>query len=257
MATSPLRPELLARLRAIAGDDLRAAATLRAITGGAIAEEGAPRFADQRAPFGIDALDAMLREATLGEAGGLPAGVVELAAPEGLGRATQLALRACAAAQRAEAARAGAARAGVDCAWVDASRSLYAPGVAQQGVDLARLLVVHPPPEDIARTAVRLAASGLFSRIVVDRVGVPGASFSCRHIRWNTAVRRLALAAESHETTILLLSDLEQARRDPLPVAMRIESTRPEADRLSLRIVKERRGRIPPPCVLSLSDLTR
>src|SRR5690606_6638096 len=122
-------------------------------------------LADER-PFGIDALDAMLREA-----GGLPTGVVELAAPEGLARATQLALRACAMAQREPFSRGEGGRAPVDCAWVDASRSLYAPGIAQQGVDLARLLVVQPPPEDVARVAVRLAASGLFSRIVVDRSG--------------------------------------------------------------------------------------
>jgi hypothetical protein len=56
-------------------------------------------------------------------------------------------------------------------------------------------------------------------------------------------VRRLALAAENSETTILLLSSEQQAR-EGLPVALRIELTRPSLDQLHLRIAKERRGRL-------------
>ena len=248
MASSPLGSELLERLRVVAREsgDERAAMAFRAIAGGKASStdsELESRGSPERESFGIATLDAMLAEA-----GGLPSGVVELAAPEGLARSTHLALKACATAQRAHE--------GISCAFIDPSRTLHAPGVAQQGVDLGRMLIVQPPPDDVARAAVRLTSSGLFARVVVDRWGTPGASVSSRRIRWSIAVRRLALAAERHETTILLLSDLDQARRDTLPVAMRIELTRPEIDRLSLRIVKERRGRIPPPCTVSLSALS-
>jgi recombination protein RecA len=185
-----------------------------------------------RAERGLGLLDGM----------DLPrAGVVEFAAPAGLGRATRLALCCCAVAQ----AEARAISHDGDtrwCGWLDPGASLYAPAVIEAGVDPARLLVVRPEVEDLAKIAVRMAASRVFAVLVIDRVGVPGARIADRRIRWDLAVRRLALACESSDTTVLLLSELEQARQAPLPVAMRIEITRPSADRLYLRVVKDRRG---------------
>ncbi len=172
----------------------------------------------------------------------LPRGsVIELAAAAGLARTTQLALTTCATAQRLSRTLShdGDAR---WCGWVDSCGSLYAPAVAEAGVDLARLLVVRPEPDELAKTAVRMATSRLFTVLVVDRAGVPGAQVTATRTRWDIAVRKLALACESSDTTVILLSDEHIARTESLPVAMRIELTRPDSARLSLRVVKDRRG---------------
>ncbi len=172
----------------------------------------------------------------------LPRGaVVELAAPAGLGRMTGLALASCAAAQAAsrEASLDGDCR---WCGWIDPRGSLHAPAVAEVGVDLERLLLVRPDPRDIAKVAVRMAASRALAVLVIDRAGVPGARVASERIRWDVAVRRLALAIENCDTTVILASELEQARAAPLPVAMRIELGRPRADRSTLQVVKDRRG---------------
>jgi len=184
----------------------------------------------------------------------LPRGsVVELTAPAGLARTTQLALTACAEAQRRSRAVShdGDAR---WCGFIDATSSLYAPAVVEAGVALERMLVVRPDVDDVAKVAVRMAASRLFAVLVVDRVGVPGASPSSSRARaaassrssavtrWDIAVRKLALACESSDTTVLLLSDEHTATYEALPVAMRIELTRPATDRVRLQVVKDRRG---------------
>ena len=162
--------------------------------------------------------------------------MVEVTSPSGLARATRFALSAVASCQAENRDR--------WCGWVDGSATLYAPGVAQAGVDLNRLLVVRPEPADLARVAVRLVSSQVFSVVVVDRTGVPGSELHLpRSIRWNTTVRRLALAAENSDCTILLLSNESQSR-EALPTAMRIELKRPALDRLHMRIAKERRGRL-------------
>ncbi len=189
----------------------------------------------------------------LAEGVDLPRGaVVELAAPAGLGRATQLALGVCAAAQTdffgsSADASSGSRRLASDgdcrwCGWIDPGRSLYAPAVAEAGVALGRLLVAHPEPETVAKIAVRMATSRVFAVLVVDRVGVPGARVAEEKIRWDVAVRRLALGCEGTDTCVLLLSELEEARAAPLPVAMRIEVARPSAERVSLHVTKDRRG---------------
>jgi len=189
-------------------------------------------------PTGLPELDAALPD------GGLPSSaVVELCSPSGLGRITGVALSTCATAQR----RGKESATGEEgwCAWIDSSSSLYAPGLARAGVDLDRLLVVRPDPADIARVAVRLVQSRIFSVVVVDRASVPGAELGpTRSIRWNIVVRRLALAAEQAATSILLLSTTATAQRQALPVAMRLELDRPGLDRLRLRIAKDKRGRL-------------
>jgi recombination protein RecA len=186
---------------------------------------------------GMPELDAALPD------GGLPSSaVVELCGPSGMGRVTGVALSACAAAQRR--VRESEGQDGW-CAWIDAAGSLYAPGLARAGVDLDRLLVVRPDPADIARVAVRLVQSRVFAVVVIDRASVPGAELApTRATRWNTVVRRLALAAEQAETSVLLLSTTAAAQRQTLPVAMRLELDRPGLDRLRLRVAKDKRGRL-------------
>ncbi len=190
--------------------------------------------------------------------GGLPRGaVVELAAPYGLARATSIALAACAAAQEEARVRGGEGTTGAWCAWLEPASeaaagtgadksSLFAPAVARAGVDLARLLVIRPPVEALARVAARAAQSRVFSVIVVDLAGVPGRRPEVRLDRWVNPVRRLAMAVEGLETTVILLTDALTPRALPLPVALRLEVERAAPDRIRLAVAKDRRGRVAP-----------
>lgn len=193
-----------------------------------------------RAPAGEGAL--ALGWPTLDEAlpdGGLPRGVVELRAPRALGCATSIAIAAVRAAQR-KSPKAWAA-------WVDAEASLYAPGLAQRGVDLARLVVVRPEREDLARVATKAVASCAFDVVVVDADAVGGDARVGRRTRRVDAlfVRRLALGAERAGATVLLISDALAPRREPWPVALRLELARDATDdAVVVRIGKERHGRL-------------
>lgn len=200
--------------------------------------------------------------------GGLPrGGVVELAAPRGLGRSTSLALSACAAAQAEAQARGTNATAGAWCAWIDPSGSLFAPAVARAGVDLNRLLVVRPPLEMVAKVAVRMALSRAFAVLVIDVTGVPGAfaqgagrgaPVAGRReedlARWVNVVRKLALSLEGSSGVVLLLTDRQAARSAPLPVAMRLELEQIAEDRLMVRVAKDRRGRVTSPTLVMLGE---
>lgn len=193
--------------------------------------------ADARAlALGIETVDEVLPD------GGMPRGaVVELASAQSLGQSTTLSLALCAAAQREASLRGGEP---AWCAWLDPSGSLYAPGVAAHGVTLDRLLVVRPPPDALARIAVRVVSSRVFAVVVIDTTGVPGASLSIPLIRWPNVVRRLALAAQGSDSCVVLLTDRDRSRAASLPVAMRLELSHPQPETLSLRVAKERRGRI-------------
>jgi recombination protein RecA len=174
--------------------------------------------------------------------GGLPRGsVVELSVSGGVALATSVALAACRAA--GEEARASGGDAPW-CAFVDPSATLHGPSVQGARVDLERLLVVRPLVDALGRTAVRLVESRAFSIVIVDTVGVPGAALDVGLAAWPRVVRRLAMAAGDSGSTVLLITDGEARRPLPLPVALRLELKRPQPDRLSVRIAKERRGRI-------------
>jgi recombination protein RecA len=190
--------------------------------------------------------------------GGLPRGVVELAAPRALGGSTSVALAAV---------RAGQERGrSAWCAWLDPEGTLHAPGVAAAGIDLDRMLVVRPPRSQIARTAVKVVGAGAFEVVVIDLDAVPGASQgdtrrdtrrdtrqSCEETAtskkkktWTpeVLVRKLALSAESSGSTVLLLTDSTRPRAIPWPVALRLELSRPSRNELVVRVAKDRRGRI-------------
>jgi recombination protein RecA len=173
--------------------------------------------------------------------GGLPRGVVEIATPRALGGATSFALAAVRAAQRKDS-RAW-------CAWIDPEATLYGPGAARAGIDLSRLLVVRPSRSEIGRVAVKVCASRGLDVVVVDLDPIPFANVSSeapkkrRTIPEATIVRRLALAAEEAGATVLLLSDAN-ASRAPMPVALRIEMTRTSAADVTMRVAKDRFGRI-------------
>lgn len=200
--------------------------------------------------------------------GGLPRGVIELAAMPRMtssvrhghgfesmrGGTTTIAISAIRAAHAADD-RAW-------CAWIapDSTPSLYAPALAQAGVDLDRLLIIRVPAPALSRTVVKAASSGAFAMVVVDiprcvpqqgassqtslasRTRGNGSSVSVFHGNEGAVVtRKLALAAEEYGTTSLLLTSALQPRAVPWPVAMRLEvERRPEA--LAIRIAKDRRG---------------
>ncbi len=198
----------------------------------------------QKPPLGMGAeLEALLPE------GGLPRGaIVELSATSGLGTSTSFALSACESAQAEGRQQRGESS---WCAWIDADHTLYAPAVRARGVDLDRLLIVRPPRLAIGKTAVQLAQAHVFSVIVVDASGVPGAS-AARGLAprteslsiWVQIVRRLALSIEASKTIILLLTDADAPRPLAIPVAMRIELASEGRSSSRLRVVKERHGRV-------------
>lgn len=180
---------------------------------------------------------------------GLPRGVIEIASPVTRGGALQggattVALSAIRAAHRADEK--------AWCAWItDAtSPSLYAPAVVQAGVDLDRLLVVRPDHASLARTVVKVAASGAFDVVVIDAQQasgldgrIPGEGKTSRsRASGSVVVRKLSLASEEKGTAFLVLTNVYAPRAVPWPVALRLEvERRPEA--IALKITKDRRGR--------------
>jgi recombination protein RecA len=207
----------------------------------ALARPGGVLSPDSRLvlPLGVEELDRALPGGGL-----LRGGVIELSVKGRSGLATAVALSACRAAQD-EARRFGGAVPW--CAFVDPSASLYAPGVAQSGVALDRLLVVRPPLEALSRVALRLVESQAFAVTVIDTAGTPGAELDVSLGAWPRIVRRLSMALEGSSAMVLLITDAAAARPLPLPVAMRIELGRPAADQLSLRIAKDKHGRVSGP----------
>jgi len=195
------------------------------------------RPVDPSLSFGLPELDAALPDA-----GWLRGGVVELAVGEGV-PATSLILSACAELQRRHSAHGGELP---WCAFLDPSATLYAPGVLAAGVQTERLLVVRPPVEAVARTALRLAKSPAFELIVVDAVGVAGSGLLIPIESWPRLVRRLSLEVENTQRSIVIVTSLAAPRALPLPVAQRIELTRPALERLNVRVAKDRRGHITP-----------
>ena len=182
---------------------------------------------------------------------GFPRGVVELAGTTSKsnplrGGGTTIALAAVRAVHAADPK--------AWCAWIVPRETplLYAPAVAQAGVDLDRLLVVRPPRAALARTVVKVGTCGAFDLVVVDafagmdgRLKSEGAKPRQKKNPGENAavvVRKLALAAEEHGTVSLLLTDAYAPRPMPWPVALRLEiERRPEA--IAVRVAKDRRGR--------------
>jgi recombination protein RecA len=187
--------------------------------------------------FGISSLDEVLPDGGL-----LRGGVVELSVGEGV-PATSLVLSMCRALQVTHEEK---GRVLPWTAFVDPSNTLYAPGVIESGVRPERLLVVRPPREALARTLLKLAKSPAFELIVVDTLGVPGALLRLALETWPKVVRRLALEVQGSERSIVLVTERNAARALPLPVAQRIDVTRPARDRLMVQVSKDRRGQVTP-----------
>jgi recombination protein RecA len=202
--------------------------------GSASANGGAPEGFE----FGIDGLDEVLPDG-----GVLRGGVVELSLGEGApGTSLGLALI-----HRLQARRAERGQTVPWSAFVDPGGTLYAPGVVASGVKLDRLLVVRPSLEALSRTAVRLSCSKAFELVVIDAVGVRGASLDVALRTWPRLVRRLALEVDGSARSVVLLTSASAPRTLPLPVAQRFEIARPALDRLVVRLAKDRLGRVASP----------
>lgn len=232
-------------------------------------------------PLGLPSLDSVLPEH------GLPRGaVVEISSARGLGRATTVVLSAIASAQRLACLRSGDDRTqGAWCAFVDPFATLHAPGLRGLGVDPTRLLVVRPPHEALARTTLKLVGAKVFSVIAIDlaptwgsiapsgmpqrSLRVPAQDARGSLDRYCNFVRRLSIANERSDTTVLLLTDSLAVRSMPLPVSMRIDierrrsegmgaanensrDARTSNDEVWFRISKERQGRIRPASKIEL-----
>jgi len=137
-------------------------------------------------------------------------------------------------------------------AFIDPSASLHAPGVVRAGVELSRLIVVEPSLEALGRVAVRMAESRLFGVVVIDTLGSPSMPFEIPGGAWTRVVRRLALAVEQTENSVLLLTDRSMPRALPLPVKRRIEISRVGKKQLVARIVRDRQGRMTGPLPVDL-----
>lgn len=189
-------------------------------------------------PTGIEELDALLPD------GGLPCStVVELAVFGGAALGTSIALSAC---QSAQAQGQSWTRLNHPnwVAFVDPSGTLYAPGVAEMGVELSRLLVVRPPLEALSRVALRITESQVFSLVVVDLTGIPSNPVELALGSWPRIVRRLSMAVEGTSNSVVLITDGARPRPLPLPVAQRIELRRPEPNKLAVAVAKDRLGRV-------------
>lgn len=182
--------------------------------------------------FGMPELEGALPD------GGLPQGqVVEL-----LGVGTCLSTSVCLGAIREAQQRAGLQGGEAWGAFIDPGRTLYAPAVARAGVQLDRLLVLHPNPKDLSRVAIQLAEARAFAVIVVDLQNAER-EYSTRE--WSRAVRRIALAIENTKATVLLLTSARTQRGlSALPVGLRVQLSRITSERVSLTIAKDKQGRV-------------
>src|SRR6266498_643553 len=201
---------------------------------------GLPQLRREALPMGPP-LSSVLPE------GGFPRGaVVELTSPANLGHGLSVALAACAASQRASVER---GREMAWCAFLDPDHTLFGPAAQSSGVGLDRFLVLYPPRHLLAKVAVRVALSRIFSVIVVDVASIPGVASKGPYRfesmdTWSKVARRLALAIEKTPTTLFLLTRTEASRPSALPVAMRVELENDGTDRLFVRIAKDRFGRV-------------
>lgn len=186
--------------------------------------------------LGIGELDGLLPDGGL-----LRGGVVELSVSGAAAGATRIALAACRAAQAEGRERGGGTP---WCAFVDLSSSLFAPGAAEAGVELERLLVVRPPLEALSRVSLRVVESRAFALVVIDTMGAPGRPLDVALGTWPRIVRRLAMAVEGTASCVLLVTDSQASRPLPLPVAQRIELARPSERELAVRVAKDKHGRL-------------
>ena len=175
----------------------------------------APLPRTRHIPSGFAALDALL------PGGGWPAGALSeiLGTRHGTGT-MQLVLPALAHLSREKRW----------LAWVAPPHIPYAPALAQAGVDLDHVLVVHPRAARDHAWAVEQAL----------RSGTCGAVLAWLEVGDGQVLRRLQLAAEAGGSWGLVFRSFRAARQ-PSPAALRL-SVEPGKDGMAVHILKRRGG---------------
>jgi hypothetical protein len=129
--------------------------------------------------------------------------------------------------------------------WVAPPHIPYAPALLAAGIDLSRVLLVHPGAQQDGLWAVEQSL----------RSGNCGAVLAWPTLDDATVFRRLQLAAEAGDALGFLFRSRRLAQR-PSPAALRIQLD-PQADgSLSLSILKRRGGRAAGPLHLDPSPYT-
>lgn len=116
-------------------------------------------------------------------------------------------------------------------AWIDPPQLPYAPGLAAQGVELPRLLLLHTPgPEDGLWTLEQALGSGDCAAVLAWPRALPG-----------QALRRLQLAAESGNALGWLFRP-PAAVRERSPAALRVQVQARVDGGSEVQVLKRRGG---------------
>jgi hypothetical protein len=172
----------------------------------------------QALPSGFSGLDALL------PGGGLPRGALtEIVIPrEGIGELSLL--------------MPALARATEDERWlvfVAPPHVPYAPALARAGVNLARVLIVHP----------RNAQEGLWAVEQALRAGTASVVLAWLAHADSKALRRLQLAAEAGESLGILFRSIRSIEEaSPAALRLRLEPASLEGARVAVHILKRRGG---------------
>ena len=145
---------------------------------------------------------------------GLPRGsVVEMSGDLGGGK-TELVLRFL------------AQNPSVRVAWVEEDFSIYPCAFPQSRVGLERVLFVDSPPNELLWSVHQMIRSGVFGVIVVSLGSRRAQSSSSKGVPLDEmALRRLQLAAEKSNVTVILLSE-QPSRRGTWPISVQIQVSR-------------------------------
>jgi hypothetical protein len=103
-------------------------------------------------------------------------------------------------------------------AWVEEEFSVYPSAFPQNRVGLERVLFVDSPAGQALWTVHQMLRSGVFG-VIVLRVGAGRGGID------DMALRRLQLAAEKSQVTILLLND-QPSKRGTWPIAVQLQAGR-------------------------------
>jgi hypothetical protein len=126
--------------------------------------------------------------------------------------------------------------------WVAPPHIPYAPALVAAGVDLSRILLVHP----------RAQQDGLWAVEQSLRSGTCGAVLAWPTVDDSAAMRRLQLAAEAGNAPGFLFRTQGFARR-PSPAALRIQLDTHSDGKLAVSILKRRGGWAAGPVYLDTS----
>lgn len=143
---------------------------------------------------------------------------------------------------------------GKTCAWVQIEGgSLYPPDLADNGIDLAALVVVHVPRRarhaGLAKAAEILLRSGGFGMVIVDLWGIPSDRPSPLQTAWQG--RLFGMAREHNSWLILLSSPKVAPHKHAHPRSHREHGGTPHfspsslGPLISLRVAGERRRLAP------------